>query len=165
MRFWDNHTIDDLSVGWRLSYDPILCRARTKTVSSHDDGVIHGLHAASPSPSGTTRRTTTTTTDRAKQPSRPETHSVLSEFAANARSSYFSKSLQEKDIFLSTFSSAANARMVLMRTETFVRELIVAIMHYWCPGSDFHRQELHILIAIVRLHPSTLRVLKQCISS
>ena len=59
----------------------ILFPARTKTVCSHDDGVIHGLHAASPSPSGTTRRTTTTTTDRAEQPSSPETHGVLSELA------------------------------------------------------------------------------------
>ena len=25
MRFWDNHTIDELSVGRRLSYDPIPC--------------------------------------------------------------------------------------------------------------------------------------------
>ena len=105
MRFWDNHTIDGLSVGWRLSYDPILCRARTKTVSSHDDGVIHGLHAVSPSPSGTTRRTTT---DRAKQPSPPETHSILSEFA---RSSFIFFEITAV-VFLSIFSSV--------------------LMHVWC---------------------------------
>ena len=54
------------------------------------------------------------------------------------------------------YSPGANARMVLMQNETFVREFIRALVRLDCPRSDFHRQELHILIAIVR-------VLQQCI--
>ena len=91
---------------------------RTKTVSSHDDGVIHGLRAASPSPSGTTRRTTTTTTDRAEQPSSPETHGVLSEFA-NEPADKFSKSLQQKD------TGGAEMQCLLVDIQR-------VLMHVWC---------------------------------
>ena len=53
--------------------------------------------------------------------------------------------------------------MVLMRNKTFGREFIEALVA--ARGRTFIGQELHILIAIVpapTMHPSTLRVLKQC---
>ena len=96
----------------------ILFPARTKTVCSHDDGVIHGLRAARPSPSGTTRLTTTTTTDRAKQPSTPETHTALCQnLLMNPRTS-FSESLHQKDI-------GAEMQYLLV-------DIQQVLMHVWC---------------------------------
>ena len=114
-------------------------------------------------PVALTRRTTTTTTDRAEQPSPPETdEAALSEFANEPADKFFGIAAPERyrGFLVSIISGrllagrGANLKFGVDAKRDFCRGGDSSIGG---PRSDFHRQEeLHILIAIVR-------ELEQCI--
>ena len=114
-------------------------------------------------PVALTRRTTTTTTDRAEQPSPPETdEAALSEFANEPADKFFGIVAPERyrDFLVWIISGrllggrGANVKFGVDAKRDFCRRGDSSIGG---PRSDFHRrEELHILIAIVR-------ELEQCI--
>ena len=115
-------------------------------------------------PVALTRRTTTTTTDRAEQPSPPETdEAALSEFANEPADKFFGIVAPERyrDFLVWIISGrllggrGANVKFGVDAKRDFCRRR--GDSSIGGPRSDFHRQEeLHILIAIVR-------ELEQCI--
>ena len=132
-------------------------------------GLFTDCVRAAPLPVALTRRTTTTTTDRAEQPSPPETdEAALSEFANEPADKFFRIAAPERyrggaemqDFLVSIISGrllagqGANVKFGVDAKRDFCRGDDSSIGG---PRSDFHRQEeLHILIAIVR-------ELEQCI--
>ena len=115
-------------------------------------------------PVALTRRTTTTTTDRAEQPSPPETdEAALSEFANEPADKFFGIVAPERyrDFLVWIISGrllggrGANVKFGVDAKRDFCRRR--GDSSIGGPRSDFHRrEELHILIAIVR-------ELEQCI--
>ena len=121
-------------------------------------------------PVALTRRTTTTTTDRAEQPSPPETdEAALSEFANEPADKFFGIAAPERyrggaemqDFLVWIISGrllggrGANVKFGVDAKRDFCRRR--GDSSIGGPRSDFYRQEeLHILIAIVR-------ELEQCI--